>query len=151
MRKIFISERGFTLIEIMVVVVILGILAGLVIPKLLERPEQARRTKARMQIEGLEAALKLFKLDNGYYPSTEQGLTALVEQPTTGRLPKHWKEGGYLDKGIVPLDPWGNPFIYISPGVMNKEYDLEAYGADGEDGGEGNDADIESWNLNADK
>lgn len=141
------SESGFTLIEIMVVVVILAVLAGLVIPRILERPEEARRAKARIQIESIEGALKLFKLDNGFYPSTEQGLAALVEEPSTGRIPKNWKEGGYLEKGIVPLDPWENPFIYISPGIHNKEYDLESYGADNEDGGEGIDADVENWNL----
>jgi len=135
------------MIEIMVVVVILAVLAGLVIPRILERPEEARRTKARMQIESIEGALKLFKLDNGFYPSTEQGLAALVEAPSTGRIPKNWKEGGYLEKGIVPVDPWSNPFIYISPGVYNKEYDLESYGPDNEDGGEDVDADIESWNF----
>jgi general secretion pathway protein G len=139
--------RGFTLIELMVVVVILGILAGLIIPKIMGRPEEAKRLKARMQIEQLEQALKLYYLDNGEYPTTEQGLTALVEKPATEPVPKRWKEEGYLEKKKIPLDPWGNPFVYVSPGVHNKDFDLVSYGADGEEGGEGKYADIESWNL----
>ncbi|MBN2383794.1 type II secretion system major pseudopilin GspG [bacterium] len=146
-KREFKSESGFTLVEIMVVVVILAVLAGLVLPRIMERPEEARRTKARMQIEQLEGALKLFKLDNGFYPSTEQGLVALVMQPTVGRIPKNWKEGGYLEKGIIPIDPWGNQFVYISPGIHNLEYDIESYGPDGEDGGENENKDIESWNI----
>ena len=147
MKKRLKNSSGFTLIEILVVVIILGILIGLVAPRILERPEEARRAKAKLQIENMEGALKLFYLDNGFYPSTEQGLEALVEKPTVGRIPRKYRDGGYLEGGKVPLDPWGNPFVYISPGVHNREYDIESYGADGEDGGEGNDADIESWNL----
>jgi general secretion pathway protein G len=141
------DARGFTLIELMVVVVILGILAGLVIPKIMGRPEQAKRLKARMQIEQIEQALKLYYLDNGDYPSSEQGLSALVEQTTIEPVPKRWREGGYLEKGKVPDDPWGNPYVYVSPGVNSRDFDLESYGADGEDGGEGKYADIENWNL----
>jgi len=141
------TQAGFTLVEIMVVVVILAVLAGLILPRIMERPEEARRTKARMQIEQLEAALKLFKLDNGFYPTTEQGLAALVEKPSVGRIPKNWKQGGYLEKGIIPADPWGSQFIYISPGIHNLEYDIKSYGADGEEGGEDENRDIESWNL----
>ena len=141
------DARGFTLIELMVVVVILGILAGLVIPRIMGRPEQAKRLKARMQIEQIEQALKLYYLDNGDYPSTEQGLSALVEQTTIEPVPKRWREGGYLEKGKVPDDPWGNPYVYVSPGVNSRDFDLESYGADGEDGGEGKYADVESWNL----
>lgn len=141
------DNKGFTLIELMVVVLILGALAGLIIPKLMGRPEEAKRLKARMQIEQLEQALKLYYLDNGEFPTTEQGLQALVEKPTIEPIPKRWREGGYLEKGKVPLDPWGNPFVYISPGIHNKDYDLVSYGADGEEGGEGKYADIESWNL----
>lgn len=141
------DARGFTLIELMVVVVILGILAGLVIPKIMGRPEQAKRLKARMQIEQIEQALKLYYLDNGDYPSTEQGLSALVEQTTIEPVPKRWREGGYLEKGKVPDDPWGNPYVYVSPGVNSRDFDLESYGADGEDGGEGKYADVENWNL----
>ena len=141
------DARGFTLIELMVVVVILGILAGLVIPRIMGRPEQAKRLKARMQIEQIEQALKLYYLDNGDYPSTEQGLSALVEQTTIEPVPKRWREGGYLEKGKVPDDPWGNPYVYVSPGVNSRDFDLESYGADGEDGGEGKYADVENWNL----
>ncbi len=141
------DRRGFTLIELMVVVVILGILAGLIIPKIMGRPEEAKRLKARMQIEQLEQSIKLYYLDNGEYPTTEQGLNALVEKPATEPVPKRWKEGGYLEKKKIPLDPWGNPFVYVSPGVHNKDFDLVSYGADGVEGGEGKDADIESWNL----
>lgn len=138
-------RRGFTLIELLVVMVILSILVAVVAPKIMEKPQQARRIKAKLDIQNLEAALKLFKLDNGFYPSTEQGLKALVEKPTTGRIPKNWPEGGYLEKGKVPLDPWGNPYIYICPGIHNKDFDIISYGADGKKGGEGFDADIGNW------
>jgi general secretion pathway protein G len=138
--------RGFTLIELMVVIVILGILAGLIIPRIMGRPEEARRMKAKIQIESIETALKLYKLDNGYYPVTEQGLQALVEAPTVGQLPRAWREGGYLEKGKVPKDPWGNEYLYLCPGVQG-DYDLSSYGPDGQPGGEGEDADINSWEL----
>jgi general secretion pathway protein G len=141
------DARGFTLIELMVVVVILGILAGLIIPKIMGRPEEAKRLKARMQIEQLEQTLKLYCLDSGEYPTSEQGLIALVEKPATEPVPRRWREGGYLEKGKIPLDPWGNPFVYVSPGVHSKDFDLVSYGSDGEEGGEGKYADIESWNL----
>jgi len=140
------NGRGFTLIELMVVIVILGILAGLIIPRIMGRPEEARRMKARIQIESIETAIKLYKLDNGYYPSTEQGLQALVEPPSAGQLPRAWREGGYLEKGKVPKDPWGNEFVYLSPGVHG-DYDLSSYGADGEPGGEGKDEDVAGWEL----
>ena len=140
------SYSGFTLIELMVVIVILGILAGLIIPRIMGRPEEARRMKARIQMESIETALRLYKLDNGAYPSTEQGLQALVEAPTVGDLPKTWRKGGYLEKGKVPKDPWDNEYIYLSPGV-NGDYDLVSYGADGQPGGEGKNEDINSWEL----
>jgi len=140
----FKDQRGFTLIEIMVVVVILGILAAVVIPKFLDRPEQARRTKATVDIKGIEEALALFKLDNGFYPSTDQGLKALVSKPETGRIPTKFAAAAYLKK--VPTDPWSHDYVYLSPGTHDA-FDIISYGADGEPGGEGNDADIESWNL----
>ena len=140
------DDRGFTLIELMVVIVILGILAGLIVPRIMERPEEARRAKARMQIESLETTLKLYKLDNGSYPTTEQGLQALVAPPSVGNLPRNWREGGYLEKGKVPKDPWGNDYIYLSPGT-NGEYDIISYGMDGELGGEGKNEDITSWEI----
>jgi len=140
------DNRGFTLIELMVVIVILGILAGLIVPRIMSRPEEARQAKARMQIESLETTLKLYKLDNGCYPSTEQGLQALVEAPTVGTLPRKWREGGYLEKGKVPKDPWGNDYIYLSPGTSG-DYDITSYGADGEQDGEGKNKDINSWEI----
>lgn len=138
------DTRGFTLIEIMVVVVILGILAAVVVPRLLDRPEEARITKAKTDIKGIEQALGMFKLDSGFYPTTEQGLAALVEKPTVGRIPGKFQEGGYLKK--VPVDPWGNPYLFLSPGIHDS-FDIISYGADGEPGGEGKDADINSWEL----
>jgi len=141
-----IDVRGFTLIELMVVLVILGVLASLIVPRIMSRPEEARRIKARVDIQSLETALKLYSLDNGDYPTTEQGLQALVEPPATGILPKNWREGGYLEKGKVPEDPWGNDYIYLSPG-SHGDFDLVSYGADGEAGGEGKNADVVSWEL----
>jgi len=142
----FANRRGFTLIEIMVVMVILGILAGLIIPRIMGRPEEARRTKARIQIESIETALKLYKLDNGSYPTTEQGLQALVEPPSVGKLASAWREGGYLEKGRVPKDPWDNEYVYLCPGIHG-DFDLVSYGSDGETGGEGKDMDINNWEL----
>ncbi len=140
------SSQGFTLIELMVVIVILGVLAGLIVPRIMDRPEEARRTKVAIQIQSLEQALMLYKLDNGQYPSAEQGLRALVEPPSVGRLAKKWRDGGYLEKGKVPMDPWDNDFVYISPG-LHGDFDLISYGPDGEPGGEGDDADVNNWNL----
>ncbi|MCK9276445.1 MAG: type II secretion system major pseudopilin GspG [Syntrophales bacterium] len=140
------NAGGFTLIELMVVIVILGILAGLIVPRIMGRPDEARQAKARMQIESLETALKLYRLDNGNYPTTEQGLQALVEAPEVGELARKWREGGYLEKGKVPKDPWGNDFVYLSPGA-NGEFDLLCYGADGEEGGEGKNTDITNWDV----
>ena len=137
---------GFTLIEIMVVIVILGILATLIIPRFMGREEEARRTMAQVQMESLETTLKLYKLDNGVYPSTEQGLQALVEPPTIGQLPRKWREGGYLEKRRVPKDPWDSDYIYLSPG-LHGDFDLISYGADREPGGEGNNKDINNWEL----
>jgi general secretion pathway protein G len=108
------------------------------------RAEQAQRTQARVQIETLETALELYKLDNGSYPTTEQGLEALVESPTVGRLPRKWREGGYLEKSYVPKDPWGNDYVYLSPG-LHGDFDIMSYGDDGAQGGEGKDADVYNW------
>jgi general secretion pathway protein G len=138
-------ERGFTLMEILIVITILGILASLVAVKIMDRPGEARTLKAQLDIQTLENAIKLYKLDNAYYPSTEQGVRALVEKPSTGRIPSKWREGGYLEKGAVPKDPWGNDYLYLSPGVHNSNFDLWSYGADGEQGGEGEDVDVSNW------
>ena len=140
------NVKGFTFIELMVVIVILGILATLIVPKIMGRPEEARRVKALVDIQGLETALKLYSLDNGYYPSTEQGIEALVELPASGQLPRAWREGGYLDKSRVPKDPWGNEYIYLSPGEHGS-FDLLSYGADGQPGGEGKNEDISNWSI----
>lgn len=140
------NNHGFTLIELMVVIVILGILAGLIVPRIMGRPDEARQAKAKIQIESIETALKLYKLDNGSYPSTEQGLEALVQQPTAGNIPAKWREGGYLEKGKVPKDPWENDFVYLSPGVHG-DYDIVSYGADGVPGGDGKNKDINSWEI----
>jgi general secretion pathway protein G len=136
--------RGFTLIEIMVVVVILGILAAIVVPRIMDRPDQARIAKAQQDIRALESALNLYRLDNYIYPTTEQGLQALVEQPRISPEPPKWKAGGYVDR--LPNDPWGNLYGYLSPGQYG-EIDLYSLGADGQAGGEGINADIGNWRL----
>ena len=146
MRNTLRNNRGFTLIEIMVVIVILALLAALVAPRIMGRSDDAKIADAKVQIRNIESALKLFKLDNGFYPSTEQGLQALIEKPTTGRIPAKYKAEGYLESKSLPKDPWGNDYIYLSPGDHG-DYDLSSYGADGARGGEGKDADICSWDL----
>lgn len=135
------SNTGFTLIELMIVVVILGLLATIIMPKILDRPEQARRMKAKVEIRGIESALALFKTDTGRFPNTSEGLEVLVSNQGI----KGYNAGGYLDK--VPSDPWGTKYVYISPGVNSRDYDLKSYGQDGESGGAEDSADIESWNL----
>jgi general secretion pathway protein G len=137
-------QGGFTLLEVMVVVVILGILAALVVPKIISRPDEARVIAARQDIASLMQALKLYRLDNQRYPSTEQGLQALVARPASAPLAPNWKAGGYVER--LPRDPWGNPYHYLNPGVRG-ELDVFSTAADGAPGGEGNDADIGSWNL----
>ncbi len=139
-------QAGFTLIELMVVIVILGILATLIMPRILDRPEQARRMKAKVQIRSFQEALALFKTDTGRFPTTAEGLEALVSNPGV----EGWHKGGYLEQGKVPDDPWGNPYVYIKPGMHGGDYDIVSYGRDGEPGGSEYDADIESWNLEAD-
>lgn len=138
------GKEGFTLIELMVVIVILGVLAGLVVPKFMDEPQKARVVKTKLQMESISMALKKYYIDNGYYPSTEQGLEALVTKPSTGRIPKNYASGGYLPK--VPVDPWDTKYIYISPG-KHGPFDLTSYGADGVSGGTGGDADVNSWEL----
>ena len=138
------AQRGFTLIEIMVVIVILGVLAALVVPKVMSRPDEARIVAAKQDIGAMLQGLKLYRLDNTRYPTTEQGLQALVSKPASGSAPKNWKPGGYLER--LPNDPWGNPYQYASPG-SHGEVDIWSLGADGDPGGEGNDADIGSWAL----
>ena len=137
-------QRGFTLLEVMVVVAIIGILAALVVPKIISRPDEARVTAARQDLSSLKQTLKLYRLDNLRYPTTEQGLQALVSKPNTAPIPPNWKSGGYVER--LPKDPWGNPYQYLNPGV-HSEIDVFSFGADGVPGGEGNDADIGSWNL----
>ena len=134
-------SRGFTLIELMVVVVILGLLATTIMPRILGRPEQARRVKAKADIRSIQSTLALFKTDTHRFPTTSEGLQALVTNPGV----KNYNSDGYLER--VPTDPWGNPYAYISPGLHSKDYDLESFGKDGEDGGTDDDADIESWNM----
>ena len=137
-------NQGFTLIEVMVVVVILGILAALVVPRIMSRPDEARLLKAKQDILAIEQALKLYKLDNYVYPTTDQGLEALVTKPTIPPEPRQWKTGGYLDS--VPTDPWGFSYNYLSPGVQG-EFDLYSLGADGQLEGSGINADIGNWQL----
>ncbi len=140
------SSSGFTLIELMVVIVILGILTAIIAPKIIGRTDDAKVTEARVQISNFETAIKMYKLDNGYYPTTAQGLTALVARPVGSPEPRRWKKGGYIEKGKVPNDPWGNQYIYASPGIKG-DYDLLSYGADGVRGGEEYDADLSNWDV----
>ena len=140
------NNKGFTLIELLVVILILGLLAGIVGPRLFGHTDSAKVTKARVQIENLSSALKMYKIDNGRYPTTEQGLDALVNEPQGADAPKKWKKGGYLSKKQVPKDPWDNDYIYVSPGV-NDDFDLTSYGEDGAAGGDGYAKDINSWEI----
>ena len=136
--------RGFTLIEVMVVIVIIAILAALIVPKVMSRPDEARVSAARQDIGAITQALKLYRLDNMRYPTTEQGLQALVKKPASAPVPENWKGNGYLEK--LPKDPWGSPYKYLQPG-FHGDVDIMSFGADREAGGEGNDADIGSWDL----
>ena len=146
MNKKLRNNRGFTLIEIMVVIVILALLAALVAPKLIGRTDDAKIADAKVQIRNIETGLKLYKLDSGVYPTTEQALQALVEKPTVGQIPNNWRTGGYLESKTIPKDPWKNDYYYLSPGEHG-DFDLCSYGADGVKGGEGNNADICSWDM----
>ena len=138
------NTRGFTLIEIMVVVVIIGLLAAMIVPAVVGQVETARVSRAKHDIRSLETALAMFKLDNSKYPSTEQGLAALVQPPTDPSI-RHWRPGGYLEH--VSKDPWGGDYHYDNPGTHGKEYDLYTLGADDQPGGEGSNADIGNWNV----
>ena len=146
MFKTLKDSRGFTLIEIMVVIVILSLLAVLVGPKIIGRSDDAKVADAKVQIRNLETALKLYKLDSGNYPETEQGLQALVSKPTTGKIPNKYKAEGYLESKNIPKDPWGADYVYLSPGEHG-DYDLYSFGADGVRGGEGKNEDIENWSM----
>ena len=136
--------RGFTLIEIMVVVIIIGLLAAVIVPQVVDKVDQAKVTRAKSDIQALEAALTMFRLDNSRYPTTDQGLQALVTQPTDPAI-RHWRPGGYIPR--LSKDPWGNDYQYTSPGTHSKDYDLFSMGADGQPGGENLDADIGNWNI----
>jgi len=144
------SRKGFTLIELMIVVVILGLLATLLIPRIMDRPEEARRMKAKADIKTIESALKLYKLDSGIYPTTEQGLEALLKKPDIPPIPRRWKDGGYLEARSVPKDPWDNLYVYTSPGPEGRDFEILSYGADGEPGGTGKNADITSTDIDKD-
>lgn len=137
--------RGFTLIEIMVVVVIIGILIGLVAPNILGRVDKARVTAAKTDIATLDQALEMYRLDNHAYPSTDQGLEALIVKPSGEPDAKNWNPEGYLKKKQLPNDPWGRPYQYVSPGQEGHPYEILSLGADGREGGEGYDADISNW------
>lgn len=138
-------DAGFSLLELMVVVVILSVLALVVVPRVIDRPDQARAARAKADIASVVSAVKLYRLDNFRYPTTEQGLQALVSRPSSDPAPANWAEGGYMDR--LPVDPWGQPYQYLSPGV-HEEFDVFSYGADGSAGGAGVDRDIGSWTLN---
>ena len=142
-HSIYKNHTGFTLIELMVVVVILGILATIMMPKIIDKPEKARHMKAVVQIRNLQSALAFFHTDTGRYPTTSEGLDALVSNPGV----KGYANQGYFEGKKIPNDPWGNPYLYMCPGAHG-DYDLESYGKDGEDGGQNDNEDIESWNLN---
>ena len=138
------SQAGFSFIELMVVVIILGILAGAIVPRYMDKADKAKRVKAQVDIAAIETSLKMYKLDNGFYPTTEQGLLALIEKPTTDPVPRSWNENGYFEKKRTPKDPWGTEYIYLCPGIHGT-FDLISYGADTDPGGEGINADITNW------
>ena len=140
------SSGGFTLLEVIVVVFILSLLVAIVAPRIVGRTDDARIAEAKVQIKNFETALKLFKMDNGFYPDTQQGLDALIEKPSSGRIPPKYRDGGYLEQKKIPLDPWGNPYVYVSPGLQG-DFDIMSYGGDGREGGEGVNGDIKSWDM----
>ena len=140
------DSKGFTLLELLVVVTILAILAAIVAPRIIGRTNDAKVSEAKVQIRDFETALKLYKLDNGFYPTSDQGLEALINAPTGDPAPKNYRQGGYMEQKKIALDPWGNPYVYICPG-QHGDYDLSSLGADGKPGGTGYDADIDSWDM----
>lgn len=139
-------QSGFSLIELMVVIIIIGILAAIVTPRLMRRADEAKVTEAKIQIKNIETALRMFKADNGFYPSTEQGLSALISPPLTGQIPENYRPGGYMEKRSLPDDPWGYSYIYISPGSQG-EYDIISFGADGQPDGDNYNEDIINWEI----
>lgn len=140
------GRRGFTLLELIVVIAILAVLAAIVAPNIMGRADDAKATEVKVQVKNLATAIEFFKLDNGFYPSSEQGLKSLIEPPTVGSPAKNYRKAGYLDQKRVPNDPWGNQFIYISPGIEH-DYEIISLGADNREGGEGYDADISNWKI----
>lgn len=138
------NRKGFTIIEVLVVIVILGILGTLLVPKFLDKPDEARVTKAKLDIKAIESALKIYKLENGSYPSTEQGLEALIKKPEVEPIPKNYKKGGYVEENSIK-DPWENSYVYRSPGDDDRDYEIISLGADGKEGGEDFNADIKSY------
>ena len=138
-------EKGFTLIEIMVVIVIIGLMAGIVSVNVMSYLDKAKVTRAKADIDSFRTGLKLYRLDNGTYPSNDQGLQALVTKPETGNLPRNWRKGGYLETNTIPKDPWNNDYYYQSPGLSGRDFDIISYGNDNEPGGEEENADITSW------
>jgi len=138
------NNKGFTIIEILVVIVILGILGTILVPKFLDKPDEARVTKTMLDIKAIESALKIYKLENSIYPTTDQGLEALIKKTEIEPIPKNFKKGGYLEKSNLN-DPWDNPYIYRSPGDDDRDYEIMSYGADGKEGGENFNADIKSF------
>lgn len=139
------KDSGFSLLELMVVVVILSILALVIVPRVIDRPDQARAARAQSDIAAVSSAVALYRLDNFRYPTTEQGLEALVTRPTSDPVPANWATSGYMDR--LPVDPWGQPYQYLSPGVHG-DFDVFTYGADGVSGGTGANADVGSWSRN---
>lgn len=138
-------DSGFTLLELLIVITIIGILSIIVVPRFMDIPQKARVEAARQQIAAFGLALDRYNLDNGTYPTTEQGLISLIQKPTTEPLPQNYNEGGYLKKKEIPKDPWGREYLYNSPGSHGNDYEILCYGADGREGGEGVNADIKSW------
>lgn len=138
------NNKGFTIIEVLVVIVILGILGTLLVPKFLDKPDEARVTKAQLDIKAIESTLKIYKLENGFYPTTDQGLEALITEPDTEPVPKNYKKGGYLESSNIK-DPWDNDYVYRSPGEDDRDYEIISYGSDGKEGGEDFAADIKNY------